>query len=153
MRTMITRRGLRTVLLGGVFASTAASGGRAQTPSRAATLYKDPQCDCCEGYGAYLRQNGFRVTVVPTSDLSQINRQHGVPPNLEGCHVTLIDGYVVGGHVPIGSVSRLLSERPSVRGITLPGMPLGSPGMTGSKAEPFTIYEISSGPPRVYAVE
>src|SRR5437899_520005 len=147
MRTMTTRRGLSSVLLGGCLASVLAGGARSQTPSRAATLYKDPECGCCEGYGAYLGRNGFRVTVVPTNDLAQINRQHGVQAGLEGCHLTVIDPYVIGGHVPIGLVNRLLAERPSISGITLPGMPLGSPGMTGSKTEPFTIYEISSGPP------
>lgn len=153
MRTMMTRRRLSRVLLGGCVASAVAGGARSQPQVRAATLYKDPECGCCEGYGAYLGQNGFRVTVVPTSDLSQINRQHGVPPNLEGCHLTLIDPYVIGGHVPIGPINRLLAERPNIRGITLPGMPLGSPGMAGPKTEPFTIYEVSSGSPRVYAVE
>jgi len=88
---MTTRRGLSSVLLGGCLASILADGARAQTPSRAATLYKDPECGCCEGYGAYLGQNGFRVTVVPTNDLAQINQQHGVPAGLEGCHLTVID--------------------------------------------------------------
>lgn len=153
MRTMMTRRGLSRVLLGGGLTSALASGARAQSRSRAATLYKDPECGCCAEYGAYLGQNSFRVTVVPTNDLAQINQQHGVPPGLEGCHLTVIDPYVIGGHVPIGPINRLLAERPNIRGITLPGMPLGSPGMTGPKTEPFTIYEISSGAPRVYAVE
>ncbi|OHC82466.1 MAG: hypothetical protein A3G73_05745 [Rhodospirillales bacterium RIFCSPLOWO2_12_FULL_67_15] len=116
-------------------------------------LYKNPQCDCCEGYADYLRQNGYKVTVKPTHDLSLINRQHGVPEHLEGCHTTLIGGYVVEGHVPVKSLDRLLTERPAIKGISLPGMPQGSPGMTGRKSEPFTIYELSRGTPRVYAVE
>jgi hypothetical protein len=130
-------------------ASTVASAE--ETPP--ATLYKNPQCDCCEGYADYLRQNGYTVTVKPTHDLSLINKQHGVPENLEGCHTTLIGGYVVEGHVPAKTLSRLLTERPNIKGISLPGMPQGSPGMTGRKSEPFTIYEISRGTPRVYAVE
>ncbi len=153
MRMMMTRRGLSSVLLGGCLALAGSRNARAQSPRHAATLYRDPECGCCAGYGEYLGQNGFGVTIVPTDDLSRINRQHGVPPNLEGCHLTQIDRYVVGGHVPVGLINRLLAGRPSIRGITLPGMPLGSPGMTGSKTEPFTIYEISSGRPRVYAVE
>lgn len=118
-----------------------------------ATLYKNPQCDCCEGYADYLRRNGYRVTVKPTHDLSLINKQHGVPENLEGCHTTLIDGYVVEGHVPAKALNKLLTERPAIKGISLPGMPQGSPGMTGRKTGPFTIYELSRGTPRVYAVE
>jgi hypothetical protein len=121
--------------------------------SRQATLYKNPQCGCCEGYADYLRENGFEVTVRPTHDLPLLHRQHGVPESLAGCHTTLVDGYVVEGHVPINAVLRLLTERPDIKGISLPGMPAGSPGMGGTKAAPFTIYEIGDGPTEVYAVE
>jgi hypothetical protein len=121
--------------------------------SRQATLYKNPQCGCCEGYADYLRENGFEVTVKPTHDLPLLHRQHGVPEPLVGCHTTLVDGYVVEGHVPIGAVLRMLDERPAIKGISLPGMPAGSPGMFGDKTAPFTIYEIGDEPAKVYAVE
>jgi hypothetical protein len=119
----------------------------------AATLYKDPQCGCCEGHADYLRENGFEVTVEPTHDLPLLKRQYGVPGALEGCHTTLIDGYVVEGHVPVASILRLLTERPDIKGISLPGMPAGSPGMSGAKAAPFTIYAIGDEPAKVFAVE
>ena len=147
------RQTIRTVLAAAVFAVAATPSAVAAGEKPAATLYKNPQCGCCEEYAAYLRQHGYRVTVKPTHDLALINRQHGVPANLEGCHTTLIDGYVVGGHVPVETIDRLLTERPAIKGISLPGMPQGSPGMTGAKTAPFTIYEISNGTPRVYAVE
>jgi hypothetical protein len=118
-----------------------------------ATLYKNPQCGCCETYADYLRDNGFEVTVEPTHDLPLMKRQYGVPGELEGCHTTLIDGYVVEGHVPVNSVIRLLTERPDIKGISLPGMPAGSPGMFGEKSGPFTIYEIGDGPTKVSGVE
>ena len=130
--------------------STLTSAGES---SRQATLYKNPQCGCCEGYADYLRDNGFEVTVKPTHDLPLLHRQYGVPEPLVGCHTTLVDGYVVEGHVPISPLLRMLSERPAIKGISLPGMPAGSPGMFGEKTEPFTIYEISEGEPKVYAVE
>lgn len=123
---------------------------------RDAVLYKNPQCGCCEDYAAYLRRNGFRVKVVATHDLDAIKTQNHVPERLNGCHTTLVDGYVVEGHVPVASIERLLRQRPRIRGISLPGMPQGSPGMTGVKKEPFHIYEIdthSSAEPRVYAIE
>jgi hypothetical protein len=126
----------------------------AEESSRRATLYKTPGCGCCEGYADYLRENGFEVVVEPTHDLPLIRRQHGVPAAFEGCHTTLIDGYVVEGHVPVGPIDRLLAERPDIKGISLPGMPEGSPGMSGRKQSPFTIYELSDGgQPKVYAVE
>ena len=65
----------------------------------------------------------------------------------------IIDGYVIGGHVPVNTARKLLSERPKIKGITLPGMPLGSPGMSGSKTEPWKIYAIGEGKPSVFAVE
>jgi len=118
-----------------------------------ATVYKNPACDCCHDYVAYLRQNNFDVEVVDTGDLAPIKQQSGVPPALEGCHSTVVGGYVVEGHVPIDAVRRLLRERPQIRGISLPGMPAGSPGMSGEKTGPFVIYEISDGEPKVYATE
>ena len=121
-----------------------------------ATLYKNPQCGCCEQYADYLRSNGFTVKVVPTHNLSLIRRQAGVniPEKLEGCHTMFIDKYVVDGHVPLKTLDKLLNERPNIRGISLPGMPIGSPGMTGQKTEPFTIYEIGNNvEPHVYATE
>ena len=119
----------------------------------AATLYKNPQCGCCETYADYLRENGFEVTVRPTHDLPLIKRQHGVPGELEGCHTTLVDGYVVEGHVPVNTLLRMLAEKPEIKGVSLPGMPAGSPGMFGEKAGPFTIYEIGDGSSKVYGVE
>ena len=116
-------------------------------------LYKNPQCSCCETYASYLRRHGYAVATTPTHNLSLIRRRHGVPDNLVGCHTMIVGGYVVEGHVPVDLIDKLLTERPNIKGISLPGMPEGSPGMTGRKAEPFTIYEISDGEPKVYAVK
>ena len=120
-----------------------------------ATLYKNPDCSCCEGYAAYLRDNGFDVDVEPTNDLAEISRKAGVPEDLEGCHTMFVDGYVVDGHVPVNVIRKLLAERPAIAGITLPGMPTGSPGMVGTKTEKFTIYALTKDgkAPTVYATE
>ena len=120
-----------------------------------ATLYKNPECSCCEGYAAYLRQNGFDVEVNPTNDLAEISRKAGVPEQMEGCHTMFINGYVVDGHVPVDVVRKLLSEKPAIAGITLPGMPTGSPGMVGSTTEKFIIYAVTKDgkEPTVYATE
>jgi hypothetical protein len=118
-----------------------------------ATLYKNPQCGCCEGHAEHLRANGFDVKSVETHDLPLIKQSHGVTPALEGCHTIEVGGYVVEGHVSAATIKRLLAERPAIKGISLPGMPEGSPGMGGRKTEPFKIYEITNGPERIYAVE
>lgn len=117
------------------------------------TLYKNPQCGCCEQYAAYLREHGFEVTVHATHDLVEMSDQAGVPGQLQGCHLSQVEGYAVSGHVPVDSLRRLLAERPDIEGISLPGMPQGSPGMTGIKDRPFKIYQFGNGKPRVYAVE
>jgi hypothetical protein len=125
----------------------------AQTIDKSMTLYKNPQCGCCEDYAKYLRQNGFDVSVKPTHNLVVMSREAGIQDNFQGCHLSLIDGYFVSGHVPIDSINKLLSERPDIKGITLPNMPAGSPGMSGVKSKPFTILSISDDEPEVYNIE
>jgi len=118
-----------------------------------ATLYKNPQCGCCAEYGKYLGQKGFDVQVVETLDLPSVKREHGVPAALEGCHTTLVDGYVIEGHVPADLVKQVLELKPKIVGLAVGGMVVGSPGMMGEKAAPFTVYEISDAPNKVYATE
>src|SRR5215813_468651 len=127
-------------------------GAAAYADPVAVAMYKNPQCSCCDEYAKYLRRNGFNVTVTPTHNMSLISRQHGVPEKFAGCHTMLIGGYVVEGHVPVDAINKLLSEHPNIKGISLPGMPEGSPGMTGKKAKPFTVYELSDAP-KVFVVE
>jgi hypothetical protein len=146
---LLAGTGIAAALGAGAFVA----GGSTAEPEHQATLYKNPQCDCCEGYAAYLRRNGYAVKVIPTNDLSLIKREHGVPEELDGCHTTLVEDYVVEGHVPVATLDRLLKEKPSIKGISLPGMPMGSPGMNGTKTAPFTIYAIKDGERQVYAVE
>ncbi|MGO4562752.1 DUF411 domain-containing protein [Rhizobiales bacterium 3FA27D7] len=107
------------------------------------TLYKNPQCSCCEGYADYLRENGFDVTVKATHDLAEMSREAGISDEFQGCHLSFVDGYVVSGHVPVSTVEKLLTERPDIKGVTLPGMPMGSPGMSGTKEAPFEMLEIT----------
>jgi hypothetical protein len=151
----MTRRQL-FLLLASTAVSTApvfaAQVARAATPIQA-TLYKNPQCSCCEGYAQYLEKNGFKIDVKPTNDLAEISRNAGVPEDLEGCHTMFVGGYVVDGHVPVDVIRKLLAEKPAIAGITLPGMPSGSPGMTGPKTETWTIYAVTKDgkPPRVFA--
>lgn len=114
------------------------------------TLYKNPQCGCCEGYADYLRENGYKVKAISTNNLTVMGQKHGIADDVRPCHISLIGGYVVGGHIPIELVNRLLSEKPKIVGITLPGMPEGTPGMPGKKPGPLDIYEIGSSPPKVY---
>ncbi|WP_443024252.1 DUF411 domain-containing protein [Sneathiella sp.] len=117
------------------------------------TLYKNPQCQCCESYADYLRENGFVVSVKPTHDLVPMSKKAGIPEDFQGCHLAFIDNYVVSGHVPINTVKKLLTEKPDIKGLTLPGMPTGSPGMGGPKTGSFIIYQINDKQPTIYTSE
>jgi hypothetical protein len=137
----------------GVTVASSASAAEAKT----ATMYKPLQCGCCDEYAAYLQNYGFAVKVesVPNEALESLKKMAGVPEGFEGCHTLMIDGYVVEGLVPVTTLNKLLTERPAIRGITLPGMPVGSPGMPGPRSLPLIIYELTNTPanPREYARE
>ena len=121
---------------------------------RAITIYKTPWCGCCNGWVTHLREAGFATTVVKVEDLNPIREKHGVPFALSSCHTGLSGGYVFEGHVPVADVLRLLKEKPRAIGLTVPGMPLGSPGMEvpHAKAEAFeTLLLLKGGGTKVYA--
>lgn len=103
------------------------------------TVYRSPQCGCCGGWVDYMKAKGYEPKVVMLDDPSVAKQRLKVPENLESCHTAVIDGYVIEGHVPAEAVSKLLAERPKVTGLSAPGMPQGSPGMSGA-AQPFTVY-------------
>ena len=153
------RRALMTVLFDGAAGAAVVSGAfggiwliaEAEPTRGDVALYKNPQCGCCEGYADYLHRNGFKVKAVSTNDLTIMGQKYGIPDDMQPCHISLIGDYVVGGHIPMEVIDRLLTEKPKIVGITLPGMPVGTPGMPGDKSGPLDIYEIGSSPPKVYA--
>ncbi|ELY20505.1 DUF411 domain-containing protein [Vreelandella titanicae] len=119
-----------------------------------ATLYKNPNCGCCAEYAKYLEQNGFDVETIDTHDLVEMKAEYNVPEELHGCHTTVVRDYLFEGHVPVESVTQVLDEKPSIIGLSVPGMPLGSPGMSGEKRGPLEVYAIASQPtdsPDIYA--
>ena len=140
------KRGMKTstrVMLAavGVLAGLATAGlwlwPSAPADATEVLVYKSPTCGCCNKWIDYLEDNGFRVKTEDVADLSQIKAYHGVTPRLASCHTALVEGYVVEGHVPAGDITRLLVERPKVKGLSVPGMPMGSPGMEGSRKDAY----------------
>lgn len=133
------------------------------TPAWAAsTVYAMPNCDCCDSYVKYLQQNGIAASEKITSHLKTLAEQDGVPLKYREqpmgmdtgiCHLTKVGGYIVVGHVPAQVIQRLLREKPrNIRGVILPGMPMGSPGMDGKKMGPLVIYAFDGhGKSWVYA--
>src|SRR5687767_110596 len=97
------------------------------------TVHKDPACDCCTGWVTHLELNGFRVQVIETQELNRVKSRLGVPSDLAACHTAEADGFVLEGHVPAAAVQRFLGERPQAKGLAVPGMPSGSPGMGGDE--------------------
>ncbi len=105
------------------------------------TVYRDPACGCCKGWIAHLQTQGFQVHDIESPQMEAIKQQHGVPAELSSCHTGLIDGYAIEGHVPAEDINRLVTEHPDVAGITVPGMPVGTPGMEdGDRRDSFTVY-------------
>lgn len=122
-----------------------------RVPAQDLTVYKNPQCGCCTKWVEHMRQDGFDVTVLDLSDPKTKSHAPKLPPALASCHTTVVDGYLIGGHVPADVVRRLLSERPPLRGIAVPGMPMGSPGMEGPTPQPYDILGFDdAGNTRVY---
>lgn len=158
-RPRVARRfAIAALLLAVAVAAMPVAGFAAKSAPRMATLYKSPDCTCCDGYADHLRQSGFDVKIIVDENLAARARALGVTDALAGCHTTVIDGYVVEGHVPIEYVHRLLQERPKIAGISVPGMPTGVPGMPGARQGPLKIFEIAApgaaaGEPRIYAID
>lgn len=105
-------------------------------------MYKSPYCGCCGSWGSYMNNSGYDLEIVSKEDMNSVKEEYGVPHDLLSCHTAYIDGYVIEGHIPNEAISKLLEERPDIKGIGMAGMPSGSPGMPGVK-EDFLIYEIN----------
>jgi len=117
-----------------------------------AKLYKNPNCGCCEIYARHLETNGIDVEIINTTNMSSVRREHAVPEKLAGCHTTLIDGYIFEGMIPARYVKRVLNERMLINGLSLPGMPVGVPGMPGEQKGILHIYYLSDDKnPSVFA--
>lgn len=108
------------------------------------TVYRSPDCTCCGGWIDHLKVQGFQVQDFSTPSIEAIKQRYKVPDNLVSCHTAIVDGYVIEGHVPANDIKHLLQERPNVSGLSVPQMPVGTPGMEmGSKFDPFTVFSFA----------
>jgi hypothetical protein len=113
-----------------------------QPDSKAAliTVYRSPYCGCCGGWLEHLKTHGFQTTDIKTSDMEALKQKYNLPEEMASCHTAIIDGYVIEGHVPANDIKRLLKEKPNIAGLSVPQMPVGTPGMDmGDKKEPFAV--------------
>lgn len=114
-------------------------------------VYKNAGCGCCGEWEKHMRAAGFRVESHSVADVMPIKRKLGVPEALQSCHTATVDGYVLEGHVPAEDVKRLLRERLRARGLAVPGMPVGSPGMEVGPPEPYSTIAFDESGSRVFA--
>lgn len=149
-KDMIDRRTLLGILAAAVPAAACSRPGK---PALTVQVYKSPSCGCCGAWVKALQEKGFRVTTQDMDDVSAIAASAGVPDRLRSCHTAFVEGYFVEGHVPNDDLRKLLAERPKARGLAVPGMPIGSPGMEqGDMKQPFDTLIIGlDGKSRIFA--
>lgn len=143
------------MLLGMVLAAGAAAAqSRSSRAPKAAhvTVFKSPTCGCCAKWIEHVNAAGFTTTTTNVADMAPIKTTHGVPAAVVSCHTSLVEGYVIEGHVPAADIRRLLRERPAIAGLAAPGMPAGSPGMDVPNSPPFQVLAFDKdGHTRVFA--
>ncbi|MGH7466476.1 MAG: DUF411 domain-containing protein [Longimicrobiales bacterium] len=134
------RRFVLTALAGGASLVSARFLTAMQSPANKLVIYKSPTCGCCQKWVDHVKASGFVTEVHDVEDINAIKTKHGIPTELQSCHTTLADRYVVEGHVPADVIQKLLKEKPAVVGIAAPGMPAGSPGMeVGTRKDAYDI--------------
>jgi len=153
MTTTVTRRSVATLALAAILAWAGSVWTAAQTAKPQMTVYKSATCGCCSKWVEHMQANGFEVKAVNVDDIDKVKRERGVPADAASCHTAIVNGYVVEGHVPADAVQKMLKEKPSIAGIAVPGMPMGSPGMEvpGGQKEAFNIVSFDkSGKTAIY---
>jgi hypothetical protein len=103
------------------------------------TVFKTPTCGCCGLWVKHMTANGFTLNVTDVPDTTPYRAKYGVPDAMQSCHTASVEGYAVEGHVPASEIQRLLKERPQAKGLAVPGMVAGSPGMEGSVSQPYAV--------------
>lgn len=147
-RSVVASLSVLAVMLGVMAASLVVTGARvlaAQADLPEVVVYKTPTCGCCSKWIDHLRAAGFKVRTTDLEDLGAIRRDWKVPPKLASCHTARVGRYVIEGHVPAADIRRLLETQPRVDGLSVPGMPIGSPGMEqGNVVEPYDVLSFNA---------
>jgi hypothetical protein len=141
MTNLLTRREMAALLASSVLCSPSGLAAEA-TGAAKIVVSKDPTCGCCGGWVEHLRGAGFGVEVIDTAEINRVKARLGVPTDLHACHTAEVGGYVIEGHVPAVAIERLLRDKPQAKGLAVPGMPIGSPGMNieGTPPEEYAVF-------------
>lgn len=131
-----------TIIFTGMIAYTGLNIGMVQ--AQEITVYKSPTCGCCNKWITHLEQNGFKVKAQDMPNVTPKKIEFGITPQTASCHTGVVNGYFIEGHVPAADIKRLLKEKPkNIKGLTVPGMPVGSPGMEqGNRKDPYNVMAI-----------
>jgi hypothetical protein len=117
----------------------------AATPLPEIAIYRSESCGCCTKWAEHVAAAGFPIQDKVINAMDAFKQANGITEELASCHTAIVDGYVVEGHVPAASIKKMLHERPDIRGLAAPGMPMGSPGMetAGVSPEAFDVLAIA----------
>jgi hypothetical protein len=114
-------------------------------------VFKTATCGCCKKWVEHLKASGFAVTVTEVASTAEYRKKYGVPEALQSCHTAVVNGYSLEGHVPAADIQRLLKSGAKAKGLAVPGMPMGSPGMEGPRSDPYAVMLFdSAGKTSVY---
>ncbi|MDP3421520.1 MAG: DUF411 domain-containing protein [Thiobacillus sp.] len=144
---------MKIVILKALLIGLVAPAVWAAPPASIVDVYKSPTCGCCNKWIDHLKTNGFAVRSHDTDNVAQHKVRLGVPPGYGSCHTAEVNGYVIEGHVPAKEITRLLKAKPRARGLVVPAMPVGSPGMeAGGRKDPYEVFLVNrDGSTRTYA--
>lgn len=144
---------MKLSILIALFIGIAAPAAWAASGTPVVDVYKSPTCGCCSKWVDHLRANGFTVRSHDTQNVAAHKTRLGVPAGYDSCHTAQVNGYLVEGHVPAKEIKRLLKEKPRARGLVVPAMPMGSPGMeAGGRKDAYDVFVVNrDGSTQTYA--
>ncbi len=134
----------RRILLQAILASALGAPLVASAAAPVIDVYKSASCGCCTGWVDHLKANGFTVKVKNVANPSDYREKFGIPNELGSCHTGMVQGYAIEGHVPAAEIKRLLAEKPRAKGLAVPSMPMGSPGMEGPRSHPYDVFLVQA---------
>lgn len=126
-------------------AKVAVAQAKPPSETQAITVYRSPACSCCGAWIEHMQQNGFQIKEIKTDEIETVKEKYNLPQDLASCHTAIIDGYVMEGHIPANDIKQFLQQKPTLAGLAVPGMPVGTPGMeVGNKKQPFAVVSFDN---------
>lgn len=135
---------IRRILVNTALASALGVSLVASAATPVIEVYKSAYCGCCTAWVDHLKANGFPVKVQNVANPTDYREKYGIPNELGSCHTGMVQGYAIEGHVPASEIKRLLAEKPKAKGLAVPAMPMGSPGMEGPRNDPYDVLLVQT---------